>query len=209
MTENFDNLSTRLKYALSKLGVSQTELARRINVKPQVIQYLCSSKSHKSKFSSEIAEALNIDFSWLATGRGDIPQDSNLSISEKIPLLSFEQLKAWKIKNLELYNLKIQTWLPKGSETNFNSYAVEINDRAMAPRFDHSTIIIIEPKNLKEIEDKNFILVYLKEENFIIFRQYDMKTQRLLTLNKNLYKNIQLKEEDIVLGICREARWRI
>ena len=41
-------LSTRLEYAMRLLKINQTELAKRIDVKPQVIQYLCNKKIKSS-----------------------------------------------------------------------------------------------------------------------------------------------------------------
>jgi transcriptional regulator with XRE-family HTH domain len=212
MTENFNNLSLRLKFALKVLNISQSELAKRIHVKPQVIQYLCASQSQKSRFTFEIAEALDIDFSWLATGKGTIPASNEVKRNENcIPLLSFEQIKTWKINGNEIEASKINHWVSMDGEISSNCFAVEINDRAMAPRFDLNTIIIVEYIEKKYLEPNSFVLVYLPQENFIIFRHlHVINNQRfLVAINKNLHKDIALKEEDIILGICKEARWSV
>ncbi|MCP4476269.1 MAG: hypothetical protein GY821_17265 [Gammaproteobacteria bacterium] len=52
--EILDNLSKRLTHALEILGISQAELARKIHVRRQSIQYLCSSGINRSKFSYDI-----------------------------------------------------------------------------------------------------------------------------------------------------------
>lgn len=210
--DGLNNLSSRLKFALKILNISQTELARRINVKPQVIQYLCASQSQKSKFAFEIAEALNIDFAWLATGKGIAPEKSELVKNENsIPLLSFEQIKEWKLAGKKMDLSKINSWISMDEEVNSNSFAVEINDRAMAPRFDLYTIIIIEPINTIILEQNCYILVYLVQEDFIIFRQYALVNNNkcLIAINKNLHKDIFLKENDLILGVCKEARWSV
>ncbi|HLB41987.1 MAG: hypothetical protein A3F13_04885 [Gammaproteobacteria bacterium RIFCSPHIGHO2_12_FULL_40_19] len=210
MKEDFSNLSSRLRFTLKTLDISQTELAKRINVKPQVVQYLCSSQSHKSKFTCEIAEALNIDFAWLATGKGTLPNKLELSKNNHcIPLLTFEQIRAYKIYGKNEDTLEISNWVSIEERSNSNLFAVEINDRAMAPRFDLNTIIIVEPASKDIIKQNTFILVYLAEEDFIIFRQLiEVDNIKLLAaINKNLHKDILLKNEDVVLGICKEARW--
>lgn len=212
MKKDFSNLSLRLKFALKVLGISQTELAKRINVKPQVIQYLCASQSQKSKFTCEISEALNIDFTWLATGKGIIPDKLEAIKNENvIPLLSFEQIREWKVYGNKMDTSKIMNWIPINGEINQDFFAVVINDRAMAPRFDLNTVIIIEPVKLNNTELNGFILVYLSQEDFVVFRQLVVKDQKklLVAINKNLHKDILLKKEDLILGVCKEARWSI
>jgi transcriptional regulator with XRE-family HTH domain len=210
MKNDLLSLSSRLKYILKNSNVSQTELAKRINVKPQVIQYLCAGQAQKSKFSVEIADALNIDFTWLATGKGAMPEDSEFSQNINfIPFVTFEQIKDWKV----LGNApKINNWVPTNAEFHSDLFAVAISCRAMAPRFDLNTIIILEPIKINAlVEPKSFIMVHLKDEDYTIFRQFDVinNTKYLVAINKSLHKDILLQEDDLILGVCKEARWRI
>ena len=69
-SEDQTTLSTRLTFALAEKGVTQTELARKIGIKKQTIQYLCASGTNRSKFSYDIAHALDINVDWLITGTG-------------------------------------------------------------------------------------------------------------------------------------------
>lgn len=205
-----DNLSLRLKFAMKMLHVSQTDLAKKISVKPQVIQYLCASESQKSKFTGEIAEALNIDLIWLATGKGQMPSLKNQIKNENtIPLLSYEQLKELKINKKSLETKLISHWITLDYAFDTELFAVQINDRAMAPRFDLKTIVIIEPLKREKIVSHLFLLVYLADEDFIVFRQFVLEKdqQKLVAINKNLYKDVLLNQNDIVLGVCKEARW--
>ncbi|TAK78570.1 MAG: XRE family transcriptional regulator, partial [Gammaproteobacteria bacterium] len=132
MKSNENSLSERLRYALKILNVTQTELARRINVKPQVIQYLCAGNSQKSKFTFEIAEALNIDFSWLATGKGVTPEKMGAAKHERvIPLLSFNQVKEWKIGGgIAVHLSKVMSWIPINDDISQNAFAIILNDRS-------------------------------------------------------------------------------
>jgi len=65
-------LSERLNRALELTGVSQSELARRIGIKQQSISQICSGKTARSRYTPQIAEALEISGKWLATGQGSI-----------------------------------------------------------------------------------------------------------------------------------------
>ena len=58
-------LANRLKKALSDVGMSQSELARKIGIKPQSVQYLCSGKAQGTTHAVAIATVLNISPSWL------------------------------------------------------------------------------------------------------------------------------------------------
>lgn len=204
------NLSKRLKYTLEVLKISQTELARRIDVKPQVIQYLCAGNSEKSKFTLEIAEALNVDFHWLATGKG-APPEYAIAPKNKIPLLDFIQIREWYIYGKAKNETAIETYVPYEAALHNQYFAVMMNDRAMAPRFDLNTIIIIDPL-IQTTDDISpaYVLVYLAEEDFIVFRQIVNRENKrwLAAINKSLHKDILFKSEDKILGICKEARWK-
>lgn len=69
-----EKYSERLTWAINNAGITQTDLARMIGVKPQTIQYLCSPKNNAqgSIHNASIAEILKISALWLETGRGDI-----------------------------------------------------------------------------------------------------------------------------------------
>ncbi len=66
------NLSERLNHALAVTNTKKADLARAIGVKPQVIQFLCSSHTQASRFTFELATALGLNTRWLATGEGEM-----------------------------------------------------------------------------------------------------------------------------------------
>jgi ribosome-binding protein aMBF1 (putative translation factor) len=77
--QEVNTLSDRLSHALVTLEISQAELARRINVKRQAVQYICTNALTKSKFAYDIAEALGINVSWLITGAGEMQSETTRS----------------------------------------------------------------------------------------------------------------------------------
>jgi len=60
----------RLLFALEQVGMSQSELARVVGIKPQSVQYLCTSSNAgtRSKYATEIAITLNVRSEWLLSG---------------------------------------------------------------------------------------------------------------------------------------------
>lgn len=203
MATSFKNLSDRLKFALQLRGMSQSEAARRINVTPQVVQYLCSSSSTKSKFTPLLAEALGIDLAWLAAGIGTAPSDT--PADHHIPVLTFAQLKQSRIDQLTLDPLTITNQLVLHHKNDSASFGVTLTDKAMAPKFDIGTLIIIDP-TVTPSPANPYVLVYVAAEDFFVFRQL-MPDQALVPLNTTLHKTITLQSVDRIMGVCKEARW--
>jgi len=76
MTKILTTYSDRLNYAIEAAGTDQSKLARKVGVKPQAIQYLCSGGSKRSKYTQEIADALNIKAKWLGSNEGGMWLDN-------------------------------------------------------------------------------------------------------------------------------------
>jgi transcriptional regulator with XRE-family HTH domain len=211
-----DNLSERLRYALKVSGTSQTDLAQKIKVKPQVIQYLCSGKSEKSKFTFNIAEALNIDVSWLAIGKGTKPtflRAVTQKNNNQVPILTLKQIKQAKIERNSIDKNSIIDWVSYTNDVNHNLFALILNDQSMSPRFSSDTLVIFEPlvnTNINEL-DNAFVLAYIDTEDCILFRQLCIENdaKNLVPINQTLFKTISLTKDDVILGICKEARWTV
>lgn len=64
----------RLKRARAHAKISQPELARRVGIKQQSIQYLENPKRSAtgSRYTGAIARELGVDATWLATGKGEM-----------------------------------------------------------------------------------------------------------------------------------------
>jgi len=79
----------RLLSAMQRVGINQTELAKRVSVvvgrsvSPQAIQYLVSESKEAtgSRYTTAIAQVLDADASWLASG--GIHQDAEFSQNPK------------------------------------------------------------------------------------------------------------------------------
>lgn len=204
-----NSLSERLVYTLNKLSVSQSHLAREIGVKPQVIQYLCSNNAQKSKFTYEIAHALNIDPHWLATGTGEPPLTEKTSHPYnkqiKIPSINWHDIKPWID---DPNSLNIKNYVVSHNIEHKGTFATSLDDKAMFPRFDINTTLIIDPN--AEILSKSFVLAYIKEMNLTVLRELVIESNEkiLYPMNHSLYKTIKLNDNDQILGTVVEARWK-
>lgn len=65
-----ETLRERVIEARTRLGKSQSQIAREIGVKPQAIQSLESGRTRSFRALVPLAEALSVSPRWLATGEG-------------------------------------------------------------------------------------------------------------------------------------------
>lgn len=207
---NLDTLSSRLTHALDQLEVSQAELARRIHVKRQAIQYLCASGTDKTKFAYDIAEALSINVDWLVTGNGEMqqlqsPEKQLLLNQSTIPILRWNQINDWLAGNTEQVDLK--KWFNTSRIVGNNAFSLQLKDNSMYPRFDSNTLIVVDPN--VTVTPSNYVIAYIRRMNDSIFRQYVIKKQNkiLIPYNEIGYKQIELEKDDKILGSVVEARW--
>jgi transcriptional regulator with XRE-family HTH domain len=207
-----ETLSDRIKRALERLSITQTELARKIGVKQQIIQYLCNSKTKTSIFTYKIADALKINPLWLATGVGYMFLEDDLDYQliksqKKIPLVTTEHLKNIIQNKLDITKITVQEWILTDGKLGKGSYAISLKDQSMMPRFEEGILIVFDaqivPKN------KDYVLAHLSMTNEIIFRQLikNRKESILQPLNTHGYKAIKMSGIDKIYGVMREARW--
>lgn len=204
------SLSERLVIALQALKISQIELAKRINVKPQSINYLCNSYSKKSRFTYVIAEALEINSLWLATGQGDMINAPSLkdviSSQYKVPLLTREQVIGCFLEDHSLSEMVIE-WVFSSSDIGQNGFAFKLTDQSLFPRFDRDTLVFINTQKVPQ--NSNFVLVYLKSLGDLVFRHYIKMANKVILkpYNTTMFKEIPLSDDDLLLGVMVEARW--
>ncbi|MGG2141718.1 helix-turn-helix domain-containing protein [Symbiopectobacterium sp. RP] len=65
---NDSTLATRIKERRKALDITQTELAERVGMRQQSIQYLESGKGNRTSFILELAKVLRCDPNWLLNG---------------------------------------------------------------------------------------------------------------------------------------------
>ena len=203
-------LSERLLYALSETGISQAELARRINVKRQAIQYLCTANTNKSKFAYDIADALDISVDWLVAGKGnmllkDTPELQLIQKQTCVPILTWDQIDAW-LKN-KLTTTQFSRWTMSLEDLSDQAFGLKLKNNSMYPRFDQSTEVIIDPN--VHIEPPCFVLAYIEQLHEIVFRRLSREDDQLVlyAYNEAGYRKLLLNPNDRILGSMIEAKW--
>lgn len=209
------NLSDRLNYALSLTGTKKADLARSIAVKPQVIQFLCTSKTQSSRFTFEIATALGLNIRWLATGEGEIfiENDPHYNLTKTckfVPILNMENIRKFFLYNETINQLKINEWLPLKSDEE-DIIAIEMADTSMEPKFPFGSYLFLKKYNEASQRSHKFILAYLYKFNTFIVRELtNTNSQKLLTpSNIELFKEIVITDDTLLLAGITHCFWHM
>lgn len=200
-------LSDRLHFAMEKEGVSQAALARAVDIKPAALQYLLSSNAQASRFTFELARALNVRPEWLATGSGPVaieedPLYSAITKYKSIPVLNIEDVMQWKeINKIKWHDDFIMIEKTSGE----NTFAFKIADAAMKPVFNKGNIVIVTAD--KSPSDGDLVVGMIASQNEVMFRKLSLGHEALfLPYNLELYKPIPMTTKDIILGVAIEVR---
>jgi len=208
---NFNTLSGRLSYALRVCNMSQAELARRVGIKQQSVQYLCSNKAEKSKYSDSFAKALEISSTWLLTGRGHMNNENDPSyrfIHSKtpLPILSEEEIISIHVNHSGAQSdYENQVFVDVAIAKN--AFAMYLKDQSMYPKFEKNSLLVIST-DFNDNDNNDYVLAYIKEFNVIVFRELKIEgdDKYLTPMNQIVYKSLLLSKEDIVLGRLKEIR---
>ncbi|MBM7070749.1 helix-turn-helix transcriptional regulator [Shewanella sp. 202IG2-18] len=117
----------RLDYTLRTLHINQSELSRRSGVAQQTINYIIQRKLHKSKFAYQLADALNVNPTWLVHGFGRFES----SFSRDTPIIRSY--------------VDLQTFLRQGQLPNHNKYLIveqDLGESCFAFQTDLTEVII-------------------------------------------------------------------
>lgn len=198
--KDYGSLSERLSFFMSEGGVKQSHLANKLGVTPAAIHYLCNADVQTSKYTKKIAEILNVNEEWLATGKGSI-QSAQEQDAHKIPVYYMDSL---------LLSLRQKTELPQSKDVYYTprtykrgTFGIYISDEDMAPKFELGDIVIFEPEVVRE---GVLVLAYSQELQRLIIRQlYKSGDKYLLLAGNNKPITIDITKRDKVLGIYREC----
>lgn len=210
-----NNLSDRLNYVLSLTGTKKADLARAINVKPQVIQFLCDSTTKASRFTFEIATAMGLNTRWLATGEGEMfvaddPKQQFFKNYSRVPLLNSDALRQVFINDQLLNEYKANSWLPLKT-TEDDVFAITMTDTSMDPFIPaESTVFIKRIYGSQDLSCK-YLFAYLEKfDTFVIRERCTIMPDVFLTpKNLDLFKEIKLDSTVRIIGIVTDCLWHL
>lgn len=77
-----DTLAKRLRYARERGGLTQSELARRVGLRPQAVQFIEAGHVRRPRSLVELAQVLGVNAQWLLFGRGPV----EVGVREEMPI---------------------------------------------------------------------------------------------------------------------------
>lgn len=206
-----ETLSERIKYALDRRGMRKIDLAKKIGVKHQTIQYLCKREIKNSRFTPLIADALKVDLQWLSTGKGTFGKnfsEGQLNFYE-VPLLDEEGIQHLLQTNQLSTNKHIKRFIQSFTkvENEESCFAFLVTDTAMLPVFPKGSMVFIN--RYGKFENDVYGLFYVGNKDIVLRKIKKEKDETtLIVLNELLYKNISFnKKNDVFLGKVIEIRW--
>lgn len=154
-----NSVGERLKWARERLGIGQTELAKRAGLKNQsIVGSLESGHRKNSSHVPALADALGINPKWLSTGKG-VPEDlceGNVSpgprIRGNVPIINNVQAGNYidVIDHLQPgEGERVDTTFP----VNRYTYALRVEGDSMEPVLPAGVILIVEPEMQPEPGD--------------------------------------------------------
>lgn len=207
-----ETLSDRLVYALKCTGMRKADLARAIDVKPQVIQFLCGSNTVSSRFTFEIATALGLNTKWLATGEGEMfllddPKIKFLKEYKRIPFFTLEELFNY-YKDASFPNTDIvadeHTAL---KTTNEDMFCLKMLDSSMEPILPvNSTVFFERIKQYNPIKG-DIVLAVIPTLHATLVREVCSIDGQLLLTPKNdlLYKSTPLTDTIKIIALATDC----
>ena len=161
------------------------------------------------KARRQIAEKLGVNLTWLETGKGSATTlDQELYKAEnqakKVPLLTLSQaydletaLKDVEKKPTEMVIVNL-TISPR-------CFAVKLIGKAMMPKFDEGSILIVDPK--EQVHDGDFVIAKSSMLPEAIYRQivFGSDGKYLVSLNPK-FQPIKIKSEEEIIGKIIEVR---
>lgn len=144
----------RLKKARIASGLTQEEVAKAVGMKQSSYNHL-EQTGKRSGFSVQLATALNVDPTWLTTGKGQMKPanasgNSNLTPIGwdlgKVPLISSVQAGNWCEAVDNFHPGDAEEWLPAPARHGPHAYALRVVGTSMEPRFREGEIVVIDPE---------------------------------------------------------------
>lgn len=168
-----NNLDKNLQYLMQHYQLTETEIARRTDIGQPVVHRMAygATDNPKIKTISPLANLFGLSISQLLT---DLPPPEELQAElsdiviagwHPISLLTLSALTS----GVAVAQKQSQQWaytdIPPTSET----FAIRLNDDAMAPVFPKRTLCIIEPT--RQAKNEDFVVVVIQGEANALFRK--------------------------------------
>lgn len=215
MPSNNAEISDILTTLLKKELLTESELARKINIPRATINRLVSGRTPDPRASTlnSIAEYFKVSVDQLLGKKplfSDVNQSMAAAQNTSIPIIKLEDSIHWVeiLKNIKLNNH--QDWitinqLEDKCEDEDGEFAVRISGESMLPQFQANTILIISPS--KKAKSRDFVIAHVNKNNEVLFRQYIVENRyKFLQAINSMFPTIEMEDSDKILGVVIQIR---
>ncbi len=205
MSEAILEISDILNYLIKKTCISESELARKVNLPRATINRLTSGKTPDPRASTlnAIAEYFDISLDQLL-GKQPLSELNNAHPYSdiSIPVLSWEEAKIWeKRSNKSIY----QDWITINPLTETGKFALKVNGDAMTPKFSENTLLIIDPDKVPK--NRDYVIAFIRKTDEILFRQLIIDgNHKILKPINEIFPCITMEKNDILIGTVTQGR---
>ncbi|HHL2712811.1 TPA: LexA family protein [Yersinia enterocolitica] len=212
---NFDDsFYKRVAIARTSLGLTQSELARRVGIVPrQIAAYEGGEAKPRIKVLQNLAAALGTTTDWLTMGKGNGPDVSSVKRTvtvREIPVLTHVQSRFETLDEL-LKIASIKDFIPAPPEANENCFAVEVQGNSMSSgdgiSFPPGSIVTFDSSI--EAVSGDFVLCILNDETEATFKQLILDQGQVYLKSLNPEFPMIPTEFLKVVGVAIHSQFRI
>lgn len=214
------SISERIKKARERIPISQSELARRLGIRPQSVQMWEAGRNSPSrKRIQRLAMELSVSPFWLefggeefeAGGRSqekgmsrDVSISSQTQVNRMVPLISWVAAGAWSPPIDNYSTGDADDYVPCVVNCGDRSYALKVKGDSMSPEYPDGSVVIVDPS--REPRHNADVIVRLNGEMETTFKRLKIDGSRwyLHPLNER-YPVIPLEGKDFT--ICGTVIW--
>ena len=204
--ENVKNevFAERVRERASRLTLSQSDIARRLGVRPQSVQQWFSGETvPRTQRLRELAALLQTSVRYLLGGAPDAGE-GNTSTHEgsatEIPLISWVQAGQWACAEDPYPVGAAERMIRTFESVGPNAFALKVQGDSMEPTFPAGCIIIVDPA--RQPRNGSYVVVRLEESSEATFKQLviDGPSRYLKPLNTR-YPIMQITTEATICGV--------
>lgn len=194
----------RVSLILDELNRSKSWLADNLGISRQALNYLLIH-TNGEKYTSQIAEILNVNPDWLRLGEGNSTLETN--VANTIPLLTLSNVLPWLNQSPNSFYETI----PAECHETTDTFAIILDNSSMEVEFAKNSILIF--RSSKEPLNGDYILAQLHNNNNIepslVFRKYVMDGSGVyLKALDPTFRTITEKDDFNIIGTLIEQRRR-
>jgi SOS-response transcriptional repressor LexA len=196
--------AARIAALASKLTLSQSDIARRLGVKPQSVQqWFAGDTVPRTQRLEALAGLLKTSVRYLLGGPPD-SGEGNTSFPEspvtEIPLISWVQAGQWACAE-DPYPVGAAERMIRTFETvGESAFGLRVQGDSMEPTFPAGCIIIVDPS--RDARNGSYVVVRLDDSTEATFKQliFDGPVRYLKPLNPR-YPIMQINSDTTVCGV--------